>query len=290
MVRSSSRLLLLSLAVLPMLARAAPGQWKLAGEAPISHKASVAAFVDEQNGITGGYAGAMYLTRDGGKTWTPGVNSSACRFGLELLPGGMAWSAGNQGNVRASRDGGAHWQVAASFGRSEPRHARHLSFVDAQRGLIAAPEELGLTADGGESWKSVAVPPRGGMIAAAALSEEGGGLRIRVLDENGDLWLSADGGASWSQATSPVRTAVFESIAGPYAALRFAGAEGALAAVQDEGNGVVRAHLYRTHDGGKTWGEDAVPGGLKGSVLTLSSDAKLLTTFDSTTLRLYRLN
>ena len=289
MTAAIARLVALSLSLAaPLPAAAAPAQWRLAGEAQITHKATLAAFVDEKNGITAGYAGAMYVTHDGGKTWTPGVNSSACRFGLEALPDGAAWTAGNLGNVRASTDGGAHWTVAASFGRSEPRHARHLSFLDAKRGLIASQEELGLTADGGESWTKLAVPAKAGMIAAVSLSEEGGGLRIRLLDENGDLWVSADRGASWAQAPSPLGSPVFESLTAPRAAMRFTAAgEGVLAAILDEGG--LKGHVYRTRDGGKTWQEEATPG-LQPSVLTLSSDARLLTSFDQYTVRLYRAN
>lgn len=270
----------------PLAARGSPAQWRLVGEAPVSHRATVAAFGDEKNGVTAGYAGAMYVTRDGGKTWTPGTNSSACRFGLEVLPDGSAWTAGNLGHVRVSRDGGAHWAVAASWGRSEPRQARHFSFVDARRGLIASQEELAITADGGESWTNLAVPARAGMIAAVSLSEEAGALRIRLLDENGDLWASADRGASWMQAASPLKVPVFESMTAPRAAMRFTPAgEGVLAAIADEGG--PRGHVYRTRDGGKSWQEEAAPG-FPVSVLTISSDARLLTTFDQYTIRLYR--
>ncbi len=287
MTRWITRLLTILLAAgAPLAAAAAPAQWRLAGEAQITHKATLAAFVDDRNGITAGYAGAVYVTHDGGMTWTPGGNLSACRFGLEALPGGAAWTAGNLGEVRTSTDGGGHWTTAASFGRSEPRHARHFSFVDDRRGLIASQEELGLTEDGGESWASVAVPPEAGMIAAVSLSEEGGQLRIRLLDENGDLWTSSDRGASWAKAPSPLRSPVFESLTAPRAALRFASSgEGVLAVILDESGPA--GHVYRTRDGGKTWAEEAAPD-LKPSVLTISSDGKLLTSFDQYTVRLYR--
>lgn len=285
MKTSTVRLLALSLALGVPLASRATG-WRLAGEAPVTHKATVAAFVDEKNGVTAGYAGAMYVTHDGGKTWTPGMNSSACRFGLEVLPGGAGWTAGNQGNVRVSKDGGEHWSVGASWGRNEPRQARHLSFVDAKRGLIASQEELAITADGAESWTNLAIPPKAGMIAAVSLSEEAGGLRVRLLDEDGSLWLSDDRGATWKQAPSPVKGPVFESMTAPRATMRFTPAgEGVLAAILDEGG--PNAHVYRTRDGGKSWQEEAV-GGLPPSVLTLSSDGKLLTAFDQYTIRLYR--
>src|SRR5512140_1173960 len=134
-------------ALAPLAARAGTPRWRLTQEIPVSHKATVVAFQDDQHGITAGYAGTVYFTVDGGKTWLPGANRSRCRFGLETVPG-LAVTSGNGGDVRLSTDGGAHWTSATSFGHNEPNQARYLSFVDAKRGLIGAPDELGLTADG----------------------------------------------------------------------------------------------------------------------------------------------
>ncbi len=283
MTRLSGILLLVLGAAAP---RGAAAAWKPAGEAPVTHKASVAAFVDEKNGITAGYAGTMYFTQDGGKTWTPGKNSSACRFGLEARPG-AAWSAGNHGQVRASKDGGASWTPAAAFGSPLPGHARFLSFVDAKRGLIASPSLLAFTTDGGESWTRLETPAQLTAIAAIAISEEGGALRLRVLDELGDLWLSIDAGKSWTEAPSPLKDPVMASMTTPWAALRFNGAEGVLAAFLDEG--VPRGHVYRTRDGGKTWTEEQVEG-LQVGTPTLSWDAKVLVTFDVKAVHVYRSN
>ncbi len=285
MTSKAVRLVTLSVLLsIPLAGRAAG--WRLAGEIPVTHRATLAAVVDDRNGITAGYAGAMFVTHDGGKTWTPGVNSSACRFGLEALPGGAAWTAGNLGHVRVSKDGGEHWTAAATWGRSEPRQARHFSFVDANRGLIGSQEELAYTADAGESWTNLTVPAKAGMIAAVSLSEEAGALRIRLLDENGDLWASDDRGATWKAAPRPFQGPVFESMTAPRAAMRFtAGGEGVLAAMLDQGG--PKAHVYRTRDGGKSWQEEAIAG-LPPSVVTLSSDGKLLTAFDQYTIRLYR--
>jgi len=271
----------------PRGAAAAVPTWKLVAEAPIAHKASVAAFVDEEDGVTAGYAGAMYVTHDGGKTWTPGVNASACRFGLEARPG-AAWSVGNAGDVRTSRDGGAHWTALGRFGRSEPGHARFLSFLDARRGLVASPAELGLTADGGETWTKLSPPADAGVIAAVSLAEEAGRPRLRVLDEDGAVWLSQDGGKSWARAPSPLKKPVMESMSTPWAALRFGGAEGVLAVFVDDGG--PKGRVYRTRDGGKTWAEDAIEGGagLKVGAPNLSWDGKVLVTFDGQKVRVYR--
>lgn len=281
-----SGLLFLTFALATPRGAAAAPTWKLAADAPITHKASVAAFVDEKNGMTAGYAGTMYFTSDGGKTWAPGTNASACRFGLEALPG-AAFSAGNAGEVRASVDGGAHWTALGNFGRQEPGHARFLSFLDAKRGLIASPSDLGLTADGGATWTKLAAPPEAGVIAAVSISEEGGALRLRVLDENGELWLSVDGGKTWGKAASPLRKPVMESMSTPWASLRFHGPEGVLAAFVDDGG--PKGRLYRTRDGGKTWNEEDVEG-LKVGTPNLSWDGKVLVTFDYVAVHVYRAN
>ena len=276
------------LAVLALAAPAAAGAatWRLAREIPIAHKASVATFLDDQHGITAGYAGTKFFTADGGKTWQPGVNQSMCRYGVEAVPG-LAVTAGNAGDVRVSTDGGAHWQRAASFGPGVPRHARFLSFLDAHRGVIGAQEELGITADGGQSWQKLASPPQGGIVAGVSLSEEGGRAVLRVLDEDGALWRSDDGGKTWAAAPSPLGKAVLESLGGPHAALRFVGTEGVLAAVVDAGGAAV-GRVYRTRDGGKSWAEEEVAG-LPASALTLSADGRLLTSLDAQAVRLYRM-
>lgn len=278
----------LALVAVAPAARAAPPRWQLAAESKITHKASVAFFTDEKNGLTAGYAGAMYVTHDGGKTWQPATNSSACRFGLEAVPG-AAFTSGNQGHVRVSTDGGEHWTAAASFGRSEPGHARFLSFADSKRGLIATPDDLGSTQDGGATWTKLALPRDAGMVAAVSSSDEAGTLRLRVLDENGAMFESADAGKTWAAGKSPLQGAVFQSMSTGWAAMRFHGAEGVLAAVVEESAGL-QFRVFRTRDGGKSWAEDAVPPGFQPGTPTFSYDGTLLTTCDSKTVRVYKLN
>ena len=58
-------------------------------------------------------------------------------------------------------------------------------------------------------------------------------------------------------------------------------------AVVDQ-DGVPAGRVYRTHDGGASWTEEQLAGGLRPSVVTLSSDGKLLTSFDARVLRVYR--
>lgn len=286
--------LLLSLALTPAIGRAAGPAWKLVAELQPRHRVTVAAFLDEQRGITGGcdtdvYVGAVFTTGDGGKSWAPAqvADASSCRFGLEALPSGAAWSCGNGGDVRASSDGGRRWTRVADFGGTMPSQPRLLSFADGRRGAVATPGALGLTANGGKTWSRPALPRGAGRIAGIAVTAEGAATAVRVLDEDGKLWITRDGGAAWTAALSPLRDPVFDSSTGPQAALRIRpDGEGSLVVNVDR-DGLPAAQAWRTRDGGKTWAAEVVPG-LVPSVVTLSADGDLLTSFDMHVLRLFR--
>ncbi len=252
----------------PPSARAAPARWTLATEATFSHMATIAAFRDEQNGITGGMGGVMFFTHDGGKTWTQGQNESNCRWNLDMRPG-SAFSVGNRGNVRFSADDGATWTPGAQLVA-----AQAVSFLDARRGAAADPYSLGLTADGGQCWTKLDRPAQAADIFAVSLSERDGAEELRVLDAQGAIWLSADGGKKWTQAATPVKGSIVSSADAPRAAMRFQGAEGIVAVILDEKGGE-RGHVFRTRDGGRTWSEEEVAGLVPGA-LNLSWDGRLL--------------
>jgi photosystem II stability/assembly factor-like uncharacterized protein len=108
--------------------------WEVVAEYNVHHSVMTAGFLNENYGITGGVAGYMSHTVDGGKTWLEDLNSSDCRYGMEILDEQHAWTCGGMTHVRRSQDGGGAWQEIASFGLVRDGPCRLMSFIDLQNG------------------------------------------------------------------------------------------------------------------------------------------------------------
>ena len=155
---------------------------------------NIGGFLNENFGITVGYAGEVHYTNDGGAKWPKGTNQSLCRFGLEIINENLAWNCGNGANVRKTTDNGKTWQKVTDFGESRPNHCRYLSFLDENTGWIAAPKKLGSTTDGGQTWLTLTLPSDIKEIAAIDLLDKNTGY---LVETNNKLYITNDGGLTW---------------------------------------------------------------------------------------------
>jgi hypothetical protein len=285
----------------------AGGGWQLVATRRFEHRVCHAGFLDERTGLTVGAAGAgnmaaVFSTRDGGETWIEGPSVSWRLHVLELLPDGFAWHAGTL-TVSRSFNGGRSWYRVGSFGDGGP--ALFLSFADENRGLIASPERLGRTEDGGLHWTAVPLPPGAEELAAVSMAlvprPPGDAspspvaihavrpVAVRALDSAGRLWRAEEGGAGWRGAESPLAGLRFRrSGNAPAVALRFTPAgEGVLAAFVEEAGGW-RCRVWRTA-GGAAWAEEPFPPLPEPGTLFLSPDGRFLTwrSADRDELRVY---
>jgi len=156
------------------------------------------------------------------------------------------------------------------------------------RKLYFATNTLWLTEDGGRNWKQVSpdlsresfdLPPtvafykdspaakvtRRGVIYALGLSPLDGN-RMWAGTDDGLIWTTADAGAHWTNVTPPELKPfwkVFNMDAGHF------DASTAYAAVNTMRLDDMRPHLFRTHDGGKTWAEidNGIPEGAATSAI-----------------------
>ena len=168
--------------------------------------------------------------------------------------------------------------------RTEPLQ---FSAVDPHK-LYFATNTLWLTEDGGKNWKEIspdltretwelpqvvtdykdapaAAVTRRGVIYALGLSPIDGN-RIWAGTDDGLIWTTNDAGAHWNNVTPPELKPfwkVFNMDAGHF------DAQTAYAAVNTMRLDDMRPHLFRTHDGGKTWEEidNGIPDGAATSAI-----------------------
>ena len=157
--------------------------------------------------------------------------------------------------------------------------------------MFYANNVLWKTVDGGINWKQISpdltretwdVPKNVGSYAASVRSHERGSIpaqviytigpsyqdikRIWIGTDDGVIATTADGGLHWTTVTPPQLSAfmkVFTIDPGRFDALT------AYAAVNTLRLDDMNPHIYRTHDGGKTWKEiiAGIPGGAPVSVV-----------------------
>ena len=154
--------------------------------------------------------------------------------------------------------------------------------------LYFATNTLWLTEDGGKHWKEVstdlsretwelppavadykdmpaAKPTRRGVIYSLGLSGVSGD-RLWTGTDDGLIWTTSDAGAHWNNVTPPELKPfwkVFNMDAGHF------DAQTAYAAVNTLRLDDMRPHLFRTHDGGKTWTQinNGIPAGAASSAI-----------------------
>jgi photosystem II stability/assembly factor-like uncharacterized protein len=261
--------LVLLIGVISVQAAVQTQAWKVAREIPIKHACSLAGFLNANQGITVGYAGEVHFTKDGGKSWPRAVNTSWCRFGLDIVNEKLAWHCGNAGHVRVSTDGGENWNAVASFGDMEPEQCRFISFVDEKTGWIAAPARFAITADGAQTWKELDSPAGNTDTAALFLRTANEGY---LLDVNGVLYATQDGCKTWRSHKLPLNGKL-TNFNCPTAAIQFSDADHGMVVLARKGGGIIS---YVTADAGKTWTNAVVSEKLYG-FLYLTHDGKTLT-------------
>ena len=153
-----------------------------------------------------------------------------------------------------------------------------MAFADAKTGLLGFGDKFQMTADGGTTWKDLALPKGVSKVAGISLRTPTDGY---LVDGNGVLHTTQDGGNTWSSQSlgleSPdIMGFVSEGFVNeiPQAAVRFI----------DDKNGLVVLGLtgktsmiaLHTTDGGKTWKEEGLPAKLFGAA-SISRDGKFVT-------------
>jgi photosystem II stability/assembly factor-like uncharacterized protein len=254
-------------------------------EAPLAgqHEFEPVHFYDQLFGWVMDYGGP-YLTSDGGKSWRRMAIGPPRTLIHDLcfLPGGrIGWAAGGAYRIAAdgewapnyvvrrdeptdsllimepaiflTEDGGQSWSRAA-VPRNGDWEVRSVKFVTPKVGFAAGDRGLYRSADGGKTWAPAAMPEAcvasgvrevGRIVRASAfLNEKLGWLSL----DDGYILRTTDGGLTVCQAGPPLQDTLIE--------MQFIS--------PTEGWAVgLSWNLYRTRDGGRSWGRISFPVAVK---------------------------
>jgi BNR/Asp-box repeat len=247
------------LAVSPCLgAPIPPGGWTTNGP-PLFQVNAVAAdpardsSVYSASSIYDAKQSAIFHSADGGKTWEPLVELRTGEFYSTVLVDPREpqriYAGSNEGNVYRSIDGGAHWSKTGSVSPScSPSFA---AGSGAQTVLAACGSTLLRSPDGGGTWTALPAP-----FTQATKLTPGTPGTVLAYGPSG-VFRSANDGDSWTPiATAPAACSTILAVRmDPSNANVLVAGTGSLGA-----GGSVCGGVFRSTDGGRTWGAIAISG------------------------------
>jgi photosystem II stability/assembly factor-like uncharacterized protein len=179
-------------------------------------------FVDREHGWVFGELGSLFVTSDGGKTWTrQRVPTRHLLLGASFLDAQMGWLSGGGLTVLKTSDGGATWRAGTVFlpaqGAQRPQESvrveteqlesdtrqvggRRLNavwFTTPERGWAVGGEGVIIsTSDGGRNWRPQTSGVGDDLYDVRFFNETEGW----AVGRGGALLHTTDGGRNWADA------------------------------------------------------------------------------------------
>jgi photosystem II stability/assembly factor-like uncharacterized protein len=159
-------------------------------------------FADAERGWAFGEMGALYSTRDGGRTWERRRSPTRrLLLGAALVGAERAWFVGAGGHVVSTDDGGARWRLFSPPAEPGPRLSA-VSFADARHGWAVGQRGAVLATDnGGQSWRAQASGTDADLTDVRFHDAREGW----AVGAAGTVLRTTDGGASWQTVPSGTR-------------------------------------------------------------------------------------
>jgi len=196
------------------------------GEIGIFDDLFAVSVIDDRRIVAAGYHGSVYLTEDGGETWSKGAtDTQRLLYSVSMGDSLHGWAVGQSGTILRTTDGGRTWTSQSNPKVDEGSHLFGLHAIDADTAWAVG--EWGTrikTNDGGRTWvdRSIPVTLNHPQFVWLSLADQekvrGGGIvyedvglnniycrpapssRCWIVGEFGYIFYSDDRGASWHRA------------------------------------------------------------------------------------------
>lgn len=228
---------------------------------PVSVTLTAVRFADAKRGFVVGHGGVVMATADGGDSWTLRLDGKRIAqlalqaakaagdaaklqeaerlvadgpdkplLDLNMIDAQRLLVVGAYGLAFATEDAGQSW--VSWMDRLPNPKSLHLYALRRRGDLLLLAGEQGLallSADGGRSFRPLAVPYNGSFFTAEFTGASG----IALAGLRGNLWQSADAGASWKQLPVPVPASITASAMRADGEFLFANQAGLVLALRD---------------------------------------------------------
>jgi photosystem II stability/assembly factor-like uncharacterized protein len=111
--------------------------------------------VGDQHAVAAGYWGSIYVTEDGGNTWSKArTDTLQLIYNVSVAPDGRGWAVGQSGIVLRTEDGGHSWSSQPNPKTKDAYHLFGVHAIDGDRAwVVGAWGTRMYTGDGGLSWE-----------------------------------------------------------------------------------------------------------------------------------------
>ncbi len=203
-------------------------------------------FKDEMNGVVTAQTDtgvAVYLTNDGGATWTEGSGLTGVPYKLTYVSGNTYFLVTNGGDILKSTDNGLTWTTVFTGGGL----LVGIEFYDSMTGIATAENDVFKTTDGGATWSSQEVIEGAIWRDVAWLDAD----HVTLVGTPELIFASEDGGDTWpinNMGTSTLNEALYEVVFTPNGRGFIIGSQGVLFTKEPETNTFSIQSMYSVAD------------------------------------------
>ncbi len=155
-------------------------------------------FYDAENGVVLSQWEGIYVTSDGGDTWTVASTNYMTAQDVYYANSTTLFAVGGNQNIYKSTDGGDTWTFSFQGPNGGANQWINLGvyFMDANNGIVTSEEgQYFVTTDGGDTWTTESIVGQSGLMRGCYMVDTD---NIYVCATPGEVFSTNDGGSIWT--------------------------------------------------------------------------------------------